>query len=171
MDIGRRQRASASDFDRVYQLLVDASAWLRARGLRQWTRVYPAERFAQEVGAGLVWYWSVDDGPIATATLYESRPEYYPPGTWEDSTAVWYLCRLAIARPFAGQRVGELALASIERDAVAAGVERLRLDADLSNPFLEDYYVRQGFQRHLVVEIFGERALLLEKRLPTSNEP
>ena len=166
MDLGRRHQARASELEKVYRLLVDATAWLREKGLAQWSRVYPAERFAREVSAGHVWYWNAHDEPIATVTIHEDRPDYYPSGTWADSTAVWYLSRLAIARQWVGHRVGELVLASLERDAAATDVRALRLDVTTSNPFLEQYYVRQGFQRHQVVEIFGEGAMLLEKKIP-----
>jgi len=165
VDIGRRKQANPSELGNVYQLLVNATAWLREKGLSQWSRVYPVERFAKEVSAGQVWYWGIADEPIATVTVYENRPEYYPAGAWEDSATAWYLCRLAIARQFVGQRVGESVLASLEGDAAAAAVQALRLDVATSSSFLERYYVGQGFERHQVVEIFGERAALLEKTI------
>ncbi len=146
-------------------MLVEASAWLRQKGLAQWSPEYPSDRFAREVASGCVWYWSVAGEPIATVTLHESRPEYYPRDVWQDKTAAWYLSRFAVARRLAGQRVGELVLDGVERDAVAAGARVLRLDVTTANPFLGGYYLAHGFERYQLVEIFGEPSALFEKTL------
>lgn len=158
-------QAKASDWQKVHGLLVEAAAWLREKGLRQWNPEYPSHRFAREVEAGSVWYWAGGGEVIATATLHELRPEYYPPGVWEDEIPAWYVCRFTVARRFAGQRVGEQVLERIEADAVGAGIRALRLDVTASNPFLEEYYLARGFQRHQTVEIFGEPSVMLEKPL------
>jgi len=78
VDVGSRIQAQTSDWQKLYGLLVDASAWLREKGLRQWNPEYPSHRFVREVDAGNVWYWAVDGEPIATVTLYERRPGTTP---------------------------------------------------------------------------------------------
>lgn len=163
MDIGSRAQARASDCQKLYELLVEASGWLQEKGLRQWNPAYPLHRFAREVEAGRVWYWAVGGEPVATATLDEHRPEYYPSGVWADAIRAWYICRFTVARRLAGQRVGEQVLEGIEAEAASAGILALRPDVAAANPFLEGYYLARGFQRHKTVEIFGEPSVLLAK--------
>ncbi len=160
-----RTQATIGDAQRLYQLLTEASAWLRDKGIGQWNTPYPAHRFRSDIEGGRVWYWAPSGTPIATATLREHCPEYYGPGAWADEIAAWYISRFTVARRLAGERVGERVLAQIEADAAGAGVQALRLDVVASNPFLETYYVARGFRRYQAIDIFGEPAVLLEKRL------
>jgi GNAT superfamily N-acetyltransferase len=84
---------------------------------------------------------------------------------WEDGADAWYICRFAVARSFARQGVGGLALAGVEQDAKDAGVQALRLDVTADNPFLSSYYANRGFQIQETVRIFGEPMALLQKAL------
>jgi ribosomal protein S18 acetylase RimI-like enzyme len=165
VDIGSRHRADETHCDKVYAILVEASAWLRRAGVGQWQPAYPRERFAREVASGLVWFWGDAREPMATVTLYETRPDYYPEGVWLDNTSAWYVCRLAVARKVARQRVGERVLDSLALDARAIGVRALRLDVTTTNPFLERYYITRGFRRHQLVSMFGEPSALLERQI------
>lgn len=158
-------QAKAGDWQKLHELLVDASAWLREKGLRQWNSPYPPHRFVSDVEAGRVWYWAVGGEPVATATLDEHRPEYYPPGVWNDPLRAWYICRFTVARRLAGQRVGAQVLERIAAEAADAGILALRLDVTAANPFLEGYYLARGFQRFEAVEIFGEPCVLLEREV------
>jgi GNAT superfamily N-acetyltransferase len=165
VDVGLRQQAKLSDAEELYGLLVEASAWLKGKGLRQWNPQYPRQRFVREIEEGHVWYWAAEGEVIGTVTLLERRPAYYPHGMWEDCVRAWYVCRLVVSRKLAGRRVGERLLHEIETDAEAAGIQALRLDVVGSNPFLEAYYVAHGFERCQVGEIFGEGCALLERTI------
>ena len=165
VDVGSRLQATLDDAEELYGLLLEASAWLRQKGLRQWNPEYPRQRFVREIDEGHVWYWAADGEAIGTTTLLEDRPEYYPKGVWEDGVRTWYVCRFAVSRKLAGQRVGEQLLARLETDAAAAGVRALRLDVASSNPFLETYYVARGFKRCQTAEVLGERCVFLEKAI------
>jgi ribosomal protein S18 acetylase RimI-like enzyme len=163
--VGSRLQAKVKDADELYGLLVEASAWLKEKGLRQWNPAYPRQRFAREVDEGHVWYWAAEGQAIGTITLLERRPEYYPRGVWEDGPRAWYLCRFAVSRKLAGRRVGEHLLAGLESDAVTAGIRALRLDVTSSNPFLEAYYTARGFERRQTAELFGEQCVFLERSI------
>jgi GNAT superfamily N-acetyltransferase len=149
----------------VYVLLQEASAWLHAQGSTQWNPVYPIERFAQEVEDGHVWYWKAGATPLATVTLLPQRPDYYPAGVWDDGMPAWYVCRFTVKRTLAGRGVGENLLRQLEIDAAGSGLQALRLDVVAANPFLERYYLARGFKDCGTVEIRGERAVLLERRI------
>lgn len=158
-------QAKSSNSEELYGLLVGASAWLKAKGLRQWNPEYPRQRFDREIREGHVWYWTTGAEAIGTVTLLERRPAYYPPGVWEDAVRAWYVCRFTVNRKLVGQQVGERLLDGLDRDAGAAGIQALRLDVTNSTPFLERYYLGRGFKRCQTAEIFGERCALLEKAI------
>ncbi len=153
------------DLTDVYCLLQQASAWLRAQGSAQWNPVYPIDRFARDVHEGHVWYWKSGAGALATVTLLPRRPDYYPAGVWDHEIPAWYLCRFAVKRALARRGVGETLLRQIEIDAADRGLKALRLDVVAASPFLERYYLAQGFKDCGTVEIKGERSILLEKRV------
>ena len=163
--LGVRTQALPRDLADLYSLLKEASAWLRAQGSAQWNPTYPIERFTQEVEDGHVWYWKSGIALLATVTLLPRRPEYYPAGVWDDVLPAWYVCRFTVQRALTGRRVGESLLRQLELEAAACGVQALRLDVVASSPFLVRYYLAQGFEDCGTVEIMGERAVLLERRV------
>lgn len=163
--LGARVRASAADLRPVYSLLEEASAWLRARGSDQWNPAYPIERFARDISTGHVWFWLVEGEVAATVTITSARPDYYPPGVWDDGTPAWYIARLAVARRLSGRSLGVVVLEQLERAARAEGIRVLRLDVTASSPFLAEYYLARGFTRSSVAEIHRAPAVFLEKVL------
>lgn len=165
LELGVRTQALPRDLTDVYCLLREASAWLRAHGSAQWNPVYPIDRFARDVDEGHVWYWKSGADPLATVTLLPRRPDYYPAGVWDDEIPAWYVCRFTVTRALAGRRVGESLLRQLELDAADGCLQALRLDVVAASPYLERYYLAQGFNNRGTVEIKGERSILLEKRV------
>jgi GNAT superfamily N-acetyltransferase len=147
----------------VYGLIEETSAWLQTKGVAQWNPIYPIERYRREIEAGYVWYWKGETEPVATVTILPHRPDYYPAGLWGDEIPAWHLCRFVVARKLSGRGVGEQLLNELESDAARAGISRLRLDVSGSNPFLERYYLAQGFLSRGTAEIMGARSVILER--------
>jgi GNAT superfamily N-acetyltransferase len=160
---GSLLRATSDDLPAVYGLLEECSAWLRDRAIPQWNPVYPFERFAREVNEGHVWHLRSQGASVATVTLLEQRPEYYPHRIWNDGLDAWYVCRLAVGRRLVGAGIGSKLLAQIEAAAALAGRRALRLDVSAANPFLEGYYVARGYRRVTVAEIGGSSSIFLAK--------
>jgi ribosomal protein S18 acetylase RimI-like enzyme len=163
IDPGPRLPASHAELPLLYALLKEWSVWLHERGIAQWNPVYPRPRFAREVAAGLVWFWSEAGAPVATVTLFSDRPDYYPADIWQDETPCWYICRLAVARRLAGEGLGARLLAQLEEDARQSARRALRLDVRSSNPFLVDYYLARGYRRVAESEIMGIPTTFFEK--------
>jgi GNAT superfamily N-acetyltransferase len=165
LELGVRTQVLPRDLTDVYCLLQEASAWLQAQGSAQWNKVYPIERFEQDVEDGHVWCWRAAGAPMATVTLLPRRPDYYPAGVWDDETPAWYVCRFTVKRTLAGRGVGEELLRQLEMDAAGSGLKALRLDVVAASPFLERYYLARGFADCGTVEIKGERSVLFERRV------
>jgi ribosomal protein S18 acetylase RimI-like enzyme len=165
IELGPRLRADTGHLSEVHALLADRSAWLRSKGVAQWSPVYPVARLRREIEAGYVWYWEANGKVAATVTLFPAPPDYYPPEVWRDAARAWYIARLAVATRLAGAGTGKRLLAEIERDAAVEQLQVLRLDVPASNPFLEGYYTAVGFCRVATGEVKGAPGLFLEKRL------
>jgi ribosomal protein S18 acetylase RimI-like enzyme len=166
---GDLRPARPEEFDALYTILRDASAWLRERGIDQWRTPYPEARFRAEVVAGMVFGFVAGDALLGTITASATRPSYYPPGLWDTPDAgapAWYLTRLAVAHTAHGRGAGTAILVAVERMARSSGIVRLRLDVAGENAVLRAYYERHGFAAVAEAMIFGEPATAMEKQLP-----
>lgn len=150
---------------RCYEIIRERAAWLRERGVEQWSPPYPYHRFAQEVSRGEVFALFVRGAMAGTVTLLRDEPDYYPEIPWKSHGPSWYICRLAIARFLGGNGFGQQALDIIERTARTAGVMSLRLDVVASNPFLERYYAAHRFSAVVSGVIRGTPSVFMEHAL------
>ena len=159
--------ATAEQAEFVDRLLYEAGAWLAARGIHQWSSVWPPsaheqretrERIAQGC-CYLAWRGGAAVGTLALLPADEAL--------WgQDRGDALYVHGLAISRAAAGQGLGLALLRWAEREALARGRRLLRLDCMGPNLALRAYYRRAGFaERGTVVEDSGWEATLLEKQL------
>ena len=69
------RRAEAADVDTVSSILLEAAAWLEARGMPLWRAdELHTERLASDVGAGLFFLASVDGDAAGTIKFQPVRP-------------------------------------------------------------------------------------------------
>ena len=137
------RRAEAADVDTVSSILLEAAAWLEARGMPMWRadELHP-ERLASDVGAGLFFLASVDGDAAGTIKFQLSDPEFWPDQLGDESA---YLHRLAVRRQFAGRGVSSALLAWAVGRAAELGRCYLRLDCAAARPRLRAIY---GCLRH-----------------------
>ncbi len=134
------RRASSADANAVLEILDEAAAWLRARGVQQWPVRFERDWIMSSIEAGETWLFSHPGCAdlVATVTLDYNDP------LWSDQPALaGYLHRLAIRREVAG--VGGQVIDWGATQALLAGCEFLRLDCVASNRELCAYYERRGF--------------------------
>ncbi len=137
--------ATPPDLATILGFRAEAAAWLRQRGIDQWSNPFPPEGILATIEAGETWIaW---DGPVPVATITVAR---------EGETELWseaeraepaiYCHKLSVARAYAGRGLGaEL----IDWAGGIAHQERrrwLRLDAWDTNASLHHYYRSQGFR-------------------------
>lgn len=94
--------AENGEEDIELDLLAQAAAWLRSRGIEQWPERFPSSSVREQIAGNealLVW----DAGqPIATVVVADSDTELWA----EDGTSACYVSRLAVARRAAGADLG-----------------------------------------------------------------
>jgi hypothetical protein len=147
-------RAAPGDLDEIYELLDEASSWLRGKNTNQWERPWPSRRARdRRILAGLQSgeTWIVRDGadPVATITV-ATRPNRE---VWSDlspdcdlSERAVYAHRLVTARRYAGLELGaELIDWAGLYGQRLNGARWIRVDVWRSNLALHTYYLKRGF--------------------------
>ena len=155
--------------DTAYGFIKECTNWLNSKGIPQWRTIYPKEKFLDDIRQEVVYLFTKDEVAVGTVSLYKKPPSYYPDKVFNDNVAAWYVCRLAVSRGRGSRGLGERCLNAISRAAVNNHIAALRLDVAKQNPFLENYYAAQSFQRIALSEIFGEQTVFMEKRMVWSD--
>jgi GNAT superfamily N-acetyltransferase len=124
----------------VLDVLADASAWLQARGIKQWPERFDASWVMPAIERGETWLAEAEREVVGTLVV-----------EWEDELC-WagypadagYLHRLAVRRRESG--LGGQLLRWAEEHTAAAGKPFLRLDCVAWNDPLRAYYERAGYE-------------------------
>ena len=179
----------AGQIDEALDLLDEAAAWLRARGVgSQWPTSF-RDPSASDVNrdrlgelrkyADLGQLWVLRDSghggqAVATATVTH-LPDMDFASQWPDgtsghhfATSLWdarYLCRMAVSRSVSGQGVGAVMVDFAGWLARNAGVSTLRLDCSKTNTKLHTYYEGIGFKRVGTAEVPGRLSGALFQKL------
>ncbi|MCZ4125292.1 GNAT family N-acetyltransferase [Streptomyces sp. H39-S7] len=141
-------RATPADLEVLLHFREEASGWLRALGIDQWSKPYPPELMLASIAADNVFLFSEKGRTVATVTLDQEDLE---PGAWTEDELqepALYVHKLTVFREASGRNLGGRILDWAGDRAARSGAQWLRLDAWTSNPMLQDYYLRQGF-RHV----------------------
>ena len=159
------RKAQLKDFKKVYGIILECTAWLRAKNINQWYPAYPKNLFEKDIKDGKVYYFISENKLIGTVTLSTKKPFYYPKNVWKSSSKIWYLTKLAVPRKLKNKEIGKRLLMQIEKKAKALKIKRLRLDIIKSNKRLRKYYNDKGFKNFRYVTIKETPSLLMEKEI------
>jgi len=155
---------TASDLETVLDLLGEAAAWIKAKGIRQWPARFAPEWVRPAIERGETFLATRDGTVVGTLTLCGDEI-----GAWDDRPgAAIYLHRLAVARAAAG--LGRELLQWAESRAAAGGNEWLRLECLGTNERLRSYYEAAGYT--LVADrMVGDRipVAMYEKRVQPAS--
>jgi protein-tyrosine phosphatase len=136
-------RATEADAATLVALYDEASAWLLARGLRQWPPGwFTAAMALDDMRAGHEVYLARRaDEPVGKLTLQWDDAEMWG----EQPPDAGYVHGLCVRRAVAGMGLGAALLEWAGQRVVAQGRRWLRLDCMAANPALRAYYERLGF--------------------------
>jgi GNAT superfamily N-acetyltransferase len=130
----------------VRDILVEASTWVDARGVKMWQLdELDAVRIEKETRDGLFALAWCDGEAGGTVKFQLEDPEFWP--DLPDAGAA-YIHRLAIRRRYAGGLVSGQLLRWAVAHAGALGRQMLRLDCDAHRTSLRGVYEKFGFRYH-----------------------
>ena len=157
--------ARSDEIEVVLDVLADAAAWLRERGIDQWPERFDRDWVMPAIERGETWL-AESDGDVAGSLVVQ----WEDPMFWEGYPLdAGYLHRLAVRRP--GTGLGARLLHWAEAHAAAAGKLFLRLDCVAGNEPLRRYYERAGYRRVGDVTVGPYVQARYEKRVELMAEP
>jgi hypothetical protein len=141
-------RASEADSAEVLDILDEAAAWLRQRGIVQWPERFQSSWLEDAIGRGETWLLRVGDKAAGTLALD------WADALWADlDGAAGYVHRMAVRREAAG--AGALLLGWAADTVRQNGRHLLRLDCVTDNRSLRAYYEARGFVHRGNVPVSG----------------
>jgi GNAT superfamily N-acetyltransferase len=134
------RQARPDEVDVVLDVLANAAAWLRSRGVEQWPDRFATDWVMPAIEAGETWLAELDGQIVGSLVVQWDDPLFWA-GYPSDAG---YLHRLAVRRH--GDNLGARLLLWAEGHAVAEGKTYLRLDCVAWNDSLRAYYERAGYE-------------------------
>jgi uncharacterized protein YhfF len=137
------RRVDPAEVAAAHAVYLEAFAWLKAKGVRQWLRAVPREEFgARQARGELFGGWS-GGALAAVATLAVETSPY-----WQEEigpAARAWLKTLAVARGWRGAGLGARLVDAAEATWRAGGREESWLDC-VDTGFLPRYYAARGYR-------------------------
>lgn len=134
--------AQPGEEDTVLDLLSEAAAWLRGRGIEQWPVRFPSDTVEAQIAAGEALLVDHAHRPVATLAVAEDDTELWG----SDLAPACYLSRLAVARRVSGAHLGHRIIDWVADRAAERGWHYVRLATARDNPALRRYYEGAGFE-------------------------
>ena len=165
------RKTEAADLDGVMEIVRQAQASLKARGIDQWQNGYP-DRPAIEADIARGWSYVLADGERVlgtTAISFAGEPTYDTiyQGAWGTEAPEYaFLHRIAVSGACKGKGVPSLFFQELERQARERGLPCLRGDTHRENKIMQRVMEKNGLSYRGVIylEDGGER-LAFEKVL------
>ncbi|TDD95299.1 GNAT family N-acetyltransferase [Actinomadura rubrisoli] len=149
--------AAPDDLAEVLALLNGVASWLTSRGVNQWAAGFSVERIAPIIERGELYLVRENGSAIATVTVSTHGDADF----WtaeELAEPARYVAKLATAREYAGQGLGELLLRWTIDLGARQGAQWIRLDAWRTNQRLHDFYRDAGWTHLRTAELEHRRS-------------
>lgn len=154
--------ARPEDLPLVMEILAEAAAWLKQKGIDQWPSP-PNEHWQRRMATAIQQdeMYTVGNTPNRFGIVRFTWSDPY----WPDDNLAGYVHSMAIRPAMQGKNVGGAILSWVEMMAQQQGRQFLRLDCLASNGRLRRYYEEQGFTYRGEVQDHDYMAALYEKML------
>ena len=165
------RKVTAAEIDQAYAIYLEAFAWLKAKGVRQWLRALPVETFVERGEGGELFGLFTGLRLAAIVTLVcEADTD------WKEVLGdhqCWWIKSLVVAREFSGRELGHQVIADCETRIRESGATTAFLDC-VDGGFLPGYYTRLGYSvmsRRDITYRSGNTfpMVLMKKSLPSQS--
>ncbi|MBI5223881.1 GNAT family N-acetyltransferase [Candidatus Micrarchaeota archaeon] len=139
------RKATISDLDSIYSLLLSCADWLSEQGFHHWNGAIDKEKFRHNIDAGFVYVLIKDDSLIGTMTLSPIAPSYCEQ-IWSISNETFlYLSKIAVLPSHQGKGHALELLEFAQKLAKQTGISYLRLDCVANYAKLNQFYLKRDF--------------------------
>ena len=142
------RKGTQDDLYAIDTLVSDAIRQMESQGIMQWDEIYPAhEVFEQDIEAGNLYVGCDNDNLAVVYVLNQEFDEAYKNGKWQDESKSFRIIhRLCVNPQYQHQGIARMTMEHIEADTMQQGIEAIRLDVFIENPYALRLYGNCGYQ-------------------------
>jgi len=163
------RRAILADVPAIMDLVRRVVPLMNASGNFQWSADYPNETvFTEDVRRNHLWVAELDGAVAGVAALTQEQDEEYAQADWDVTEPALVTHRLAVDPAAQGRGVALALMAEAERQAVAQGLQVLRVDTNSENAVTQRLFPKLGYRFAGEITLAfrpGLRFFCYEKRL------
>ncbi|SFQ75900.1 GNAT family N-acetyltransferase [Hymenobacter arizonensis] len=162
-------RAALADMPAILALVQRVVPLMHANGNFQWSADYPNEAvFTDDIERGHLWVAELDGEVAGVAALTTDQDEEYAQADWDVTEPALVTHRLAVDPAAQGKGIALALMEQAEKQAVAQGLQVLRVDTNSENVATQRLFPKLGYRFAGEITLAfrpGLRFFCYEKRL------
>ncbi len=142
------RKATAADFARAWEMILQAKALMASEGRNQWTGEYPAPANIEgDIADGNAYVLCIDDVPMAYgAVIFTGEPAYEQIGDgWLSNGDYVVVHRLAVADDARGKGLALRYFDEVSLLAASKGIRSFKVDTNYDNKAMLHILEKCGF--------------------------
>ena len=163
------RRATVADLPAILALVRRVVPLMQASGNRQWSADYPNETvFRADIERQQLWVAELDGTIAGVAALTQDQDAEYAQADWDVTQPALVTHRLAVDPAAQGRGVALALMQQAEKQAVAQGLNVLRVDTNSENAATQRLFPKLGYRFAGEITLAfrpGLRFFCYEKRL------
>lgn len=138
--------ATLNDIPQILALVADVIPVMEAAGNFQWDHDYPNKQvFTEDINLNQLWAAEIAGAIAGVAAITTSQDaEYAQVGLNINETAI-VTHRLAVNINYQGRGVAAALLKQAEQEAIRRGIDRLRIDTNITNQATQKLFPKMGY--------------------------
>ena len=159
--------AIEKDLRNIHKLFNEATSNMYKKGIFQWESAYPGIEILKEDINKEQMFIGLKDGDIACAYVINRQWEsVYENGHWKGKNFnCCVIHRLCVAPKYQNEGIGSQTLKHIEGQLRNWGIDSIRTDCYIMNPYARKMYEKSGYTAVGHADLKRGRFLLFEKEL------
>ena len=163
------RRATPANVPAILALIRRVVPLMHAGGTFQWSADYPNEAvFVRDIDRQQLWVAELHGAVAGVAALTQDQDPEYAQADWDASEPALVTHRLAVDPATQGRGVALALMQQVERQAVAQGLQVLRVDTNSENAATQRLFPKLGYRFAGEITLAfrpGLRFFCYEKRL------
>ncbi len=140
-------RATATDVPAILFLIGRVVPLMNASGNFQWTTDYPNEAvFINDIAQNHLWVAELDGAVAGVAALTTDQDAEYAQADWDVTEPALVTHRLAVDPATQGKGVAVALMVQAEKQAIAQGLQILRVDTNSENTATQRLFPKLGYR-------------------------
>ena len=165
------EKASRADIDGIMEIVDDAKAYFRSRGIHQWQNGYPnPDSIAGDIENGCGYLLRDEKGPAAYASIsFGGEPTYavIEEGSWRSGEPFAVMHRVCVKSGYKGRGTASLFLEKAARLCRERNIHWLRMDTHRDNLSMQRFLLKNGFQYRGIIHLEnGDPRLAYDRFVP-----